>query len=97
MQGSNKLFVQEECEMNPEEFPYEQDRLSRGLEDIRLQNLYEAYLSGKIKSSEMSLVDLIWINRLLTERNEQLVQIYEELEALFKEAMRNEQTGTKNA
>lgn len=83
--------------MNPEEFPYEQDRLSRGLEDIRLQNLYEAYLSGKIKSSEMSLVDLIWINRLLTERNEQLVQIYEELEALFKEAMRNEQTGTKNA
>lgn len=82
--------------MNHEEFPHEQKRLSSELEDMRFQRLYEAYLSGDIKSSEISLVDLIRINRLLTERNEQLVQIYEELEALFKEAMRNEQTGTKN-
>lgn len=56
-----------------------QQCLSKEVEEIRFQKLFHAYLADEISSSDISLVDLIRINHLLSERNKELEQIYDGL------------------
>lgn len=72
-----------------------QECLSKEVEEIRFQKLFHAYLADEISSSDISLVDLIRINHLLSERNKELEQIYEELLELLTELAEYEEAERK--
>lgn len=69
--------------------------LSKEVEEIRFQKLFHAYLANEISSSDISLVDLIRINHLLSERNKELEQIYEEMIELLTELAEYEEAEKK--
>ena len=69
--------------------------LSKEVEEIRFRKLFHAYLANEISSSDISLVDLIRINHLLSERNKELEQIYEEMIELLTELAEYEEAEKK--